>query len=66
MSDPEHLEQGENVTSQCRLLMTPSGGFYTSALFNDPEFPSRDAAKAWMATEQYAQLKAVLVSPTYS
>lgn len=66
LSDPEHLEQGENVTSQCRLLITPSGGLNSSALFNDPEFPSRAAAQAWMATEQYAQLKAVLVSLTYS
>jgi hypothetical protein len=29
-------------------------------------FPNRETAKAWMATEQYAQLKALMMSLTYS
>ncbi|MFF2243197.1 hypothetical protein ACFVTM_03310 [Arthrobacter sp. NPDC058130] len=35
-------------------------------LEKQPVFASPDAAKAWMATEQYAQLKALLLSLTYS
>lgn len=30
-----------------------------------PVFASIDAARAWMATEQYAQLKALLLSLKY-
>lgn len=66
LSDPRYLEQGDGVTSGCRLVTTGNGGLTTAVLFNDPEFTTRDAAKAWMATEQYAQLKALLMSVKYS
>lgn len=62
----QHLKQGEGVTSGCTLVTTGNGGLSTSVLFNDPGFPDRNAAEAWMATNQYAQLKALLVSLTYA
>lgn len=34
-------------------------------LFDTPAFPSIDAAKAWMATEQYLELKRLLLSVKY-
>lgn len=66
LSDPRYLDQGDGVTSGCRLVTTGNGGLTTAVLFNDPEFPTRNAAKAWMATEQYGQLKALLISLNYS
>lgn len=65
LSDPRSLEPGEGVTSWCNLVSTDNGGLSTRVLFNDPGFPNRGAAKAWMATDQYAQLQALLVSLTY-
>lgn len=65
LRDPRYLEQGKGVTSSCGLLATGNGGLTTSVLFNDPAFPTRAAAKAWMATDQYAQLKALLISLNY-
>lgn len=65
LGDPRSLEAGEGVTSWCNLVSTDNGGLSTRVLFNDPGFPNRGAAKAWMATDQYAQLKALLVSLTY-
>jgi hypothetical protein len=47
-------------------VSTGNGGLSTRVLFNDAGFPNRGAARAWMATEQYAQLKALLVSLTYA
>jgi hypothetical protein len=66
LTDPRYLEQGEGVTSTCQLVPTGQGGLQTSVLFNDPGFPDAAAAKAWMATQQYAQLKALVTSLTYS
>lgn len=66
LSDPRSLEQGKGVASWCNLVPTGNGGLSTRVLFNDPAFPNRGAAKAWMATDQYAQLKALLVSLTYA
>ncbi|GAA1257333.1 hypothetical protein GCM10009589_05950 [Arthrobacter pascens] len=66
LSDPRSLEQGERVPSWCSLVSTGNGGLSTRVLFNDPGFPNRGAARAWMATDQYAQLKALLVSLTYA
>jgi hypothetical protein len=65
LRDPRYLEQGKGVTSSCGLLGTGNGGLTTSVLFSNPAFPSRAAAKAWMATNQYAQLKALLISLNY-
>jgi hypothetical protein len=64
LTDPRSLEEGEDVASWCNLLPTGNGGLSTRVLFNDG-FPNRGAARAWMATDQYAQLKALLVSLTY-
>jgi hypothetical protein len=66
LRDPRYLEQGKGVTSSCGLVATGNGGLTTSVLFNDPAFPTRGAAKAWMATDQYAQLKALLISLKYA
>lgn len=66
LSDPRSLEQGEGVASWCNLISTGNGGLSTRVLFNDPAFPNRGAARAWMATDQYAQLKGLLVSLTYA
>lgn len=65
LTDPRSLTQGEGVTSWCNLIPTANGGLFTHVIFNDPAFPNRGAAQAWMATEQYVQLKALLVSLKY-
>jgi hypothetical protein len=66
LSDPRSLQQGEGVSSWCNLVSTANGGLSTRVLFNDPAFPNRGAARAWMAADQYAQLKALLISLTYA
>lgn len=66
LSDPRSLEQGEGVSSWCNLVSTANGGLSTRVLFNDPAFPNKGAARAWMATDHYAQLKALLISLTYA
>lgn len=54
-------------SSQVRL---PNGILTARVIFGDSPtqqtFTSPDAAKAWMGTEQYARLKALLLSLTYS
>jgi hypothetical protein len=59
------VEEGD-VGSACGLLVMGNGGALAGVIFNQPAFPSREAAKAWMATEQYAQLKALIMSLSYS
>ncbi len=44
----------------------PNGGAEAKVLFGSPAFASVDAAKAWMTTEQYIQLKRLLLSLKYS
>jgi hypothetical protein len=66
VSNPRFLQEGEGVASGCSLLIMGNGGAQTRTIFGEPAFPSRDAAKAWMGTEQYAQLKALMLSLTYS
>ena len=58
---------GVNLLTGLRIIIlaTGNGGLTTSVLFNNPAFPTRAAAKAWMATDQYAQLKALLISLNY-
>lgn len=58
--------QNSSGSPQVRL---PNGVMEAAVIFDfekQPVFDSPDAAKAWMATEQYAQLKALLLSLTYS
>lgn len=66
LSVPRYLEEGDSVVSACRLVRTGTGWFSASVVFNDHAFPSQAAAKAWMATKQYSQLKALLTSLRYS
>ncbi len=66
LSDPRTLVHGENSHWGCRLVPTGNGGLGTDVIFNRPAFPSRDAARAWMATDQYAKLKALLLSLNYA
>lgn len=69
---PRNLAEGD-VASHCTLLIMGNGGAQNQVIFNQavspsPQsaFPSRQAAKAWMATDQYAQLKALILSLKYS
>jgi hypothetical protein len=64
LTDPRSLEEGEDVASWCNIVPTGNGGLSTHVLFKDG-FPNRGAARAWMATDQYTQLKALLLSLTY-
>ncbi|WP_370122308.1 hypothetical protein [Arthrobacter sp. MW3 TE3886] len=66
LTDPRSLKEGEGVSSWCNLVPTANGGLFTRVHFNDPGFPNKGAAKAWMATDQYAQLKALLLSLNYA
>ena len=66
LTDPRSLKEGEGVASWCNLVSTANAGLFTRVLFGDPGFPNREAAKAWMATNQYTQLKALLVSLSYT
>lgn len=69
---PRNLKEGD-VSSHCTLLRMGNGGAQNRVIFNQtpypsprPAFPSRQAAKLWMATAQYAQLKALILSLKYS
>lgn len=42
-----------------------NGDLDTHVFFGTPAFPSIDAAKAWMATKQYGELKQLLLSTRY-
>jgi len=66
LTDPRSLKEGDGVSSWCNLVPTANGGLFTRVHFNDPGFPNKGAAKAWMATEHYAQLKALILSLNYA
>ncbi|KRE80251.1 hypothetical protein ASG71_09720 [Arthrobacter sp. Soil763] len=66
LADPRSLEQGDGVSSWCNLVPTENGGLITRVHFGEPAFANRGEARAWMATERYAQLKALLVSLAYA
>ncbi|QDY90932.1 hypothetical protein E7Y32_12485 [Arthrobacter sp. UKPF54-2] len=66
LTDPRSLKEGEGASSWCNLIPTANGGLFTRVYFNDPGFPNRGAAEAWMATDQYVQLKALLLSLHYA
>lgn len=63
--NPRNLQEGD-VGSSCTLLSMENGGAQNRVIFKQPAFPTRQAAKAWMATKQYAQLKALIMSLNYS
>ena len=70
---PRNLQEGD-VGSHCTLLIMGNGGALNQVIFLDqPVYPdprsaftSRQAAKEWMVTEEYAQLKALMISLEYS
>lgn len=62
LTDSRSLEQGDDVSSWCSLVSSDDAGLFSRVIFNDPAFPTAGAARAWMATEQYAGIKALLVS----
>lgn len=66
LTDPRSLKEGDGVASWCNLIPTANGGLVTRVLFADPGFQNNAAARAWMATDQYAQLKALLLSLDYA
>ena len=64
-----HEFQPSFTSSGSPQVPLPNGVMEAAVIFDfekQPVFASPDAAKAWMATEQYAQLKALLLSLTYS
>lgn len=70
--NPRNLEEGD-VSSHCALLEMGNGAAQNRVIFNQsvypnhvPGFPSRQAATSWTATQQYAQLKALMLSLKYS
>lgn len=66
LAGPRSLASGEGVASWCNLVPTANGGLFTRVIFDGAGFPNRGGAKAWMATDQYAQLKALLLSLNYA
>jgi hypothetical protein len=52
-------------SSGSTLVPLANGFLDTRVLFGIPAFPSIDAAKAWMDTEQYGSLKRLLLSVKY-
>jgi hypothetical protein len=68
LRQPRYLQEGE-TSSGCDILAMGNGASITSVIFNtppQPAFAGREAARAWMATEQYAQLKALMLSLAYA
>ena len=64
-----HEFQSTQSSSGSPQVSLPNGVMEAAVIFDfekQPVFASPDAARAWMATEQYAQLKALLLSLTYS
>lgn len=64
--DPRSLAQGEGIASWCSLVQTGNGGLFSRVLFDEPAFKNQGAARAWMNTDQYAQLRALLLSLDYA
>ncbi|MGO4583781.1 hypothetical protein AB4Z38_07825 [Arthrobacter sp. 2RAF6] len=58
--DPSVHSSGTNQT------IMPNGMMVARVLFGTPAFTSPAAARAWMATDQYKQLKALLLSLKYA
>lgn len=64
---PAEFKNGERGSGTNQILM-PNGYMSARANFDptkQPAFASPEAAKAWMKTTQYAQLKALLLSLSY-
>lgn len=66
LADPRSLTSGEGVASWCNLVPTANGGLFTRVILDGAGLPDRGGAEAWMATDEYDQLKALLLSLNYS
>jgi hypothetical protein len=55
-----------NVNSGTGQVPLPNGAAIFRVYMYSPGFPSAEAARAWMETAEYAQLKALLMSVAYS
>ena len=65
---PRYLDEGE-TSSGGDIPTMGNGASITTVIFNTPPqsaFADPEAARAWMATEQYAQLKALMLSLAYA
>lgn len=68
LSHPRYAEEGA-TSSGCPLLTMGNGASQAAVIFGPPPqaaFTSRESAQAWMGTEQYARLKALMLSLAYS
>ncbi|MBO1266715.1 hypothetical protein [Arthrobacter cavernae] len=55
-----------SVSSGNGQVVLPNGAAIFRVYIDSPGFPSPEAARAWVATPEYAQLKALLLSVTYN
>jgi hypothetical protein len=62
----QFITEGPNSISANSNLIVGNGAASAAVIFDSPAFPSPAAAKAWMGTEQYSQLKNMLTSLRYS
>ncbi|MDN4644240.1 hypothetical protein [Arthrobacter sp. PsM3] len=60
----EHVTNGEG-TSGSYVRIVGNGASEAHVDFGSPAFSSPESAKAWMKTQQYSQLKAMLTSMRY-
>ncbi len=67
MSVRKERDFGPSVSdSGSAYISFANGGAEAKVLFGSPAFASVDAARTWMTTEQYGQLKRLLLSLQYS
>lgn len=59
------LEEGESASASS-FLIAPNGGAGAYVVNESLQLGSFDEAKAWMKTEKYQQLKAMLTSFRYA
>ena len=55
-----------NINSGTGQVLLPNGAAIFRVYMDSPGFPSAEAARAWMETAEYGQLKALLMSVAYS
>lgn len=63
--DDQFLTEGAGKSSPSSVLLAPNGAAAAQVTFSTPAFKSPAAAKAWMGTQQYSQLRAMLTSLQY-
>jgi hypothetical protein len=62
--DKQFLTEGD-ATSASSVIKSGNGMSAAVVIFDTPAFKSQAAAKAWMGTKQYSQLKGLLTSLRY-